>query len=163
MKYTFYLLILSVFAFSSCKNDKSSAKNAGESINVSKDENLLALNKKIFNNAIRNKDKFSAIYAANSIIAMDSASAGIYFDTLASLYLDMRMIDAAGQIANKVLAKDPNNKKMLEIKAAGMIASGDLNGAVTINKKLYDQTHSLKYLFEEKYVDFKTLKNSDRL
>ncbi len=147
MKYTLSLCIIAALFLGACKNDKSASKNGAENISVAKDDNAIALNKKIFAMATHNKDFYTALYAANAIIALDSANAGTYYDTLATIYAGLNQIEAASQMANKVLAKDPNNRKMLEIKASSAAATGDMANAMTISKKLYEISKEPKYLF----------------
>jgi tetratricopeptide (TPR) repeat protein len=50
-------------------------------------------------------------------------------------------------MAEKILEKDPNNEKMLELKAEGDMGLGKDEEALNINRKLFDRTKKIKYLF----------------
>ena len=68
-------------------------------------------------------------------------------DSLAEIYQTLNMGIPALKMAEKILEKDPNNEKMLELKAEGDMGMGKDEDALNVSRKLYDKTKNIKYLF----------------
>jgi tetratricopeptide (TPR) repeat protein len=125
----------------------------------------MAHEQKVYAEAMKAGDSYAALHAAYSLLADDSAHAVQHLDTIVSLYASLSLIEPAFKTADRILAIDPQNDRMLDIKAAGEIAKG--NGVEVIKKyrALYDKTNDLNYLFKVGQVqvqvsDPKDLKNT---
>lgn len=163
MKKIFLSFLLATVAFVSCK-PKEETKTTTSTTTTSSSANdnpTVALNKKIFNTAMAYNDPYTALYAAHAIIAADSTQEKVYLDTLAKIYGSLNMPAAALQIADKILKRDPANKKMLEMKASGFLAQGNVGEALNLTRKLYAMDNDPKYLFQIAYIQIESMNLKD--
>jgi tetratricopeptide (TPR) repeat protein len=165
--------ISAVITFASCTGkgtDKTS--NTTKSTTVVKhdstgaaptelDKAMLEHDKKVFAQAIKYDDPYTALYAAHSIIAHDSSYKDQYLDTIAGLYVSLNLPQQSMKIADEVLKLNPENEKMMEIKVSGYMAEGKVDEALAINKKLYDKSKKLKFLFQNAYMQIQMGKLKD--
>jgi tetratricopeptide (TPR) repeat protein len=134
--------------FASCKpKAKNTSGSSDSALTDQIRKERLAHNKKVFAMASANHDNYSQLNALINIIADDSSNAGHYMDSAAIIYFKFGLSPAAERLAEKVLAKEADDEKMLEIKAQVLASKQKLEEALNIDRKLYDKTKKLKYLF----------------
>jgi tetratricopeptide (TPR) repeat protein len=160
MKLKILLIILAIGALASCKQS-APVKKETISNSVTNDGSALSLNKKIFARAMKYNDPYTALYSAHAIIELDSQHSRKYLDTLVKLYSALSMSGAALQLADQILVKEPDNKKMLEIKVSGYLAQGDVNGALNLTRKLYSMGNNPKYLYQVAYIQIESMNIKD--
>lgn len=143
------LLIFSALGFTSCNSGNTGAayeKNSGKLEDQIRKERI-EHTRKIFDKAIKVGDNYTELNMAYSLMVDDSANALKYMDTAAAIYERVNLIRPALKMADMILAKDPTNEKMLELKSVGSASSGNGKEAISINRKLYEREHKVKYLF----------------
>jgi len=97
--------------------------------------------------AVKVHDNYTQLNALYNIMADDSSENLKNMDSIAEIYLRINMGMAALKMSEKILVKDPENEKMLELKAEGSVGQGKDAEALNINRKLYEKTKKIKYLF----------------
>jgi tetratricopeptide (TPR) repeat protein len=143
------LLISSSIGFTACNSNNGSGayeKNSGKLEDQVRKERI-EHSKKVFDKALKAGDNITELNMAYSLMVDDSANALKYMDTAAAIYERVNMIPPALKMADMILAKDPTNEKMLELKSMGSANKGNHQEAIDINRKLYEREHKVKYLF----------------
>jgi tetratricopeptide (TPR) repeat protein len=102
---------------------------------------------KVYKEALKAGDPYTQLIATYNLMADDSGKQRPYIDSLSSLYARLNMAGPAMKMADRVLALDPRNKLALEIKAGASVGVGKAADAISTNRKLYQQTKDVKYLF----------------
>ncbi len=108
----------------------------------------LAYNTRIYKEAAANGDDYVALNATYAMMADDTANTKKYLDTISAIYVRLNMVGPAMKVADKILANDPDNEKMLDLRANAQMSMGNTNEAMNINRKLYEKDKKLKYLFQ---------------
>lgn len=150
MKKTGYILILGIFALVSCKHHGKGGAKGTETASTVMDPvkaERVAHYKRVYDRAVEIHDNYTALNALNNIMADDTSNNLRNMDSIAEIYLKLNMGLPAMKMADKILEKDPNNEKMLELKAEGDMGLAKDEEALNINRKLFDRTKKLKYLF----------------
>lgn len=144
------LLISSAIGFTSCSNSNNGSgafeKNSGKLEDQIRKERI-EHSKLVFDKALKVGDNITELSMAYSLMVDDSANALKYMDTAAAIYERVNMMPPALKMADMILAKDPTNEKMLELKSVGSASKGNGKEAIDINRKLYEREHKVKYLF----------------
>jgi tetratricopeptide (TPR) repeat protein len=92
--------------------------------------------KAVYLQSLKSGDIYTAISAANYIVASDANST--FKDTLAILYYNANKLGSAYFWANKVLEKNPKNIKMLTVKAGSLKSANQLIPAIDTYTQLYN-------------------------
>ncbi len=108
----------------------------------------IAHNKRVYEMAAKVHDNYTQLSALYNIMADDTTNNLNNMDSIAQLYLKLNMGGPALKMAEKILEKQPENEKMLELKGEGDISMGKYEEALNINRKLFDKTKKVKYLFD---------------
>ena len=107
----------------------------------------IAHNKAVYDMAAKVHDNYTQLNALYNIMADDTTNSLRNMDSIAELYLKLNMGTPALKMSEKILAREPGNEKMLELKAEGDMSMGKGEEALNINRQLYDKTKKIKYLF----------------
>jgi tetratricopeptide (TPR) repeat protein len=121
----------------------------------------IAHNKRVYEMAARVHDSYTQLNALYNIMADDTTNNLKNMDSVAEIYLKLNMGLPAMKMAEKILEKQPENEKMLELKAEGDMGLAKFDEALNINRKLYDKTKKLKYLFDIANVQLQQGKMKD--
>lgn len=154
-KINLFLIIAFTTVFISCKHhgkenvnsNTTTAATVSNSIDPVKLERI-AHNKKVYDMASKVHDSYTELNALYNIMADDTTNSLNNMDTIAQIYLKLNMGVPAMKMAEKILERQPENEKMLELKGEGDMSLGKFEEALNINRKLYDKTKKLKYLFD---------------
>lgn len=139
---TILTLLIAIALISTSCDEKKSAKKEPEK----KGENWKERYSELYRNAIELGDANTAIMALHELIVRDTVKTH-YYDSLAQLYFESWQPDAALLAAEKVLEKDPENDRLLEIAAEADQYMGNSTQAVNRFKKLYSRTGKPRYLY----------------
>lgn len=118
-------------------------------------------NKRVYEMAAKVHDSYTELSALYNIMADDTTNNLRNMDSVAEIYLKLNMGLPAMKMAEKILEKEPENEKMLELKAEGDMGFAKYDEALNINRKLYDKTKKLKYLFDIANVQLQQGKMKD--
>lgn len=144
-------LIAATFSFAACKHH-GNGKNTTvtDATDSKKPEQIERINhnKKVYEMALAVHDNYTELNALYNIMADDTTNSMNNMDSIAQIYLRLNMGVPALKMAEKILEKQPENEKMLELKGEGDMSQGKFEEALNINRKLYDKTKKLKYLFD---------------
>jgi tetratricopeptide (TPR) repeat protein len=143
-----------------CKREDKTAAGKGSEAQ-SFEKQLTEHNKKVFDQAMKHKDPYTAMYAANSLLLTDSAGSRKMLDTLAGIYAALQMNGSANMIADQILKTEPENRKMLEIKVGDAMARGNTEEALNLNRKLYGISKDGRHLFQIAYIQIESQKVQD--
>jgi tetratricopeptide (TPR) repeat protein len=103
--------------------------------------------KKVYEMAVKYADMATAVNAAYYILAQNPDDVA-WKDTLAGLYFSMQAFPQALQLSSEVLAKQPDNRRMLELQAIAFQAVGDAKSSLEMYEKLHKLTRSLYHLYQ---------------
>lgn len=103
--------------------------------------------KKVYELAIKYTDMAAAVNAVYYILAQNPDDMA-WKDTLAGLYFSMQAFPQALQLSAEVLAKQPDNRRMLELQAIAFQAVGDAKSSLEMYEKLHKLTRSLYHLYQ---------------
>jgi tetratricopeptide (TPR) repeat protein len=148
LKLTILSILALSFVFVSCKRPatgNNGSMDTGLADQIRKER--VAHNKKIYDMATKVHDNYTQLNALYNIMADDSSENLKNMDSVAEIYVRMGQYTASAQMAEKVLAKQPDNEKMMEIKAQVLMGKGKLAEALNLNRKLYEKTKKIKFLF----------------
>ncbi|RYD80825.1 MAG: hypothetical protein EOP53_07510 [Sphingobacteriales bacterium] len=153
LKNAFAAIICSTVLFVSFSCTKTETKTDGANTKtVSAGDEIrkerLAFNQRIFNEASANGDAYVALNATYAMLADDTGNTSKYLDTLSALYVRLNLVGPAMKVADKILVRDPDNEKMLDLRANAQMSMGNTGEAMNINRKLYEKDKKLKYLFQ---------------
>jgi len=140
----------------SCKRKADNASGTDSSLTEQIRKDRIEHNKKILDMASKAHDNYTQLYALYNLMADDSANNLKNMDSVAEIYLKLNMGMAALKMSEKILVKDPENERMLELKAEGDMSMNKDEEALNINRKLFDKTKKLKYLFNIANVQMHT-------
>ena len=121
----------------------------------------IAHNKRVYDMAAKVHDNYTQLNALYNIMADDTSNNLKNMDSVAEIYLKLNMGLPAMKMAEKILALQPENEKMLELKAEGDMGLAKYDEALNINRKLYDKTKKLKFLFDIANVQLQQGKMKD--
>jgi hypothetical protein len=141
----FLAACLSTLGITACKN-KAGTGSASSSTKGGSEYSTHLQN--IYNRARKTGDPYTQLYAINALLEEDSVANAHLEDSAAMIYVALQMAKPAVVMAERVLARDPENSKMLEIKSSGSVASGKTDEAIALNMKLYQKEKKLRYLFQ---------------
>ncbi len=133
----------------------SSSTPAATSMDPVKAERI-AHNKAVYDMAAKVHDNYTQLNALYNIMADDTTNSLRNMDSVAEIYLKLNLGTPALKMAEKILAREPGNEKMLELKAEGDMSLGKNEEALNINRQLFDRTKKLKYLFNIANVQLQT-------
>lgn len=128
-----YSLILLLLLAGSCKKDNRS--------------------KQLLDQALKNKDYATAAFAYNQLLLEDSTHLG-YKDSLARIYIKSGNFEGGLRLGEQVLAKQPQNHKLLELVS---VANGQLkrtDKSVSNLNALFAATKDYTYLYKISGVYF---------
>jgi tetratricopeptide (TPR) repeat protein len=145
-KLVIFTILIGSIGFTACK-DKNAGGTSDKGLANEMRKERLAHNRKVYETATKMHDNYTRLTALYDIMADDSSNSLKDMDTVAELYMKLNMGVPALKMAEKILVKDPENEKMLELKAEGCMSTGKEAEALNINRKLYEKTKKLKYLF----------------
>ncbi len=156
MKKIFIILIISISAtFIACKHhakgsltDNSLANSTTAVVKDPIKAERIEHNKKVYQMGLAVHDNYTQLNALYNIMADDTTNSLNNMDSIAQIYLRLNLGVPALKMAEKILEKQPENEKMLELKGEGDMSLGKYDEAMNINRKLYDKTKKLKYLFD---------------
>jgi tetratricopeptide (TPR) repeat protein len=110
--------------------------------------------KQVFIQCLQAGDFPTAIQAANYIIATDNKSS--YRDSLAILYYNTANLAAAAYWADRILAEQPRNAPMAEVKALCLRKSGDPVAAIGAFEQLLKLKYNPVYAYELMQLQYNT-------
>ncbi len=103
--------------------------------------------RKVYELAVKYNDMAAAVNAVYYILAQNPDDLA-WKDTLAGLYFSMQAFAPALQLSSEVLAKQPENRRMLELQAIAFQAVGDAKSSLEMYEKLHKLTRSLYHLYQ---------------
>ena len=121
----------------------------------------IAHNKRVYDMAAKVHDNYTELNALYNIMADDTSNSLKNMDSVVEIYRKLNMGIPAVKMAEKILEKEPENEKMLELEAEGDMGFAKYDEALNINRKLYDRTKKLKYLFDIANVQLQQGKMKD--
>lgn len=154
MKNTFAAIIiacLSLTAFSCTQTStdpKTTTAGNDKTANDAYRKERIAHNQRIYKEAASNGDDYVALNATYALMADDTANSAKYLDTISAIYVRLNLVTPAMKVADKILERDPDNEKMLDLRANAQMSMGNTAEAMNINRKLYEKDKKLKYLFQ---------------
>ncbi|MGZ5304554.1 MAG: hypothetical protein ACXWDO_10610 [Bacteroidia bacterium] len=142
------LSLASISCTQTSTDTKSTAADKDKSTIDAIRKERMSHNQRIFNEASANGDDYVALNATYAMMADDSANTSKYLDTISALYVRLNLVGPAMKVADKILAIDPDNEKMLDLRANAQMSMGNTAEAMNLNRKLYEKEKKLKYLFQ---------------
>jgi tetratricopeptide (TPR) repeat protein len=131
----------------SCKQKSTTGSTSANTGNDEYRKERLAHNAKLYDYALKYHDNYTELNALVNLIADDSATYTKEMDSLGMLYFKMSLYTAAEKVADRVLQKNPEDEKMLELKAQLLMGKGKLEEALNMNRKLFEKSKKIKFLF----------------
>jgi tetratricopeptide (TPR) repeat protein len=117
-------------------------------------ENALEHYKKVYQNSIRYGDYIAAADAIYGEWDLDTANAFSYKDTLANLYFIRRQYVQTVVLGKEILAKKPDDLKLMELIGAADQNINNLTEALLLYQKIYTVNHDLFYLYQIASIQF---------
>lgn len=141
IKITLLFSFAAILLFSSCTDEKKQLEKAN------------AHDIKVYHQAAEYGDVGTAIYAIHSLLARDTSNIA-YYDTLSMLYFESRNYPQAVQSAQRALAKDPDNEKLLQVVANSYKYMGRGDVALPYFLKLSEITNNPQFAYEAAVIEF---------
>src|SRR5687768_3320040 len=118
-----YISVLSCLLVAACKPAQEEKKIDGSgSITEQIRTERIAHEQKVYAEAMKAGDSYAALHAAYSLLADDTPNTLKHLDTIVSLYANLGLIEPAFKTADRILAIDPDNDRMMDVKSGGEIA-----------------------------------------
>lgn len=114
----------------------------------------IAIQKAIYQNAVKYGDANTAKTALHTLIALNATDAA-YKDSLLNLYFSSQSMVSAVLLARELNTADPNNKVTLAILAASEQGIGLITEALDHYKKLYALSKSPSDLYQAATLEFR--------
>jgi hypothetical protein len=156
-----FIFLLSVFTFCGCREQGAEKKDNGVSLKEQMRKDRIVHNQKVYSEAMNAGDTYSALTAAYSLLVDDSANAKRHLDTIVNLYAKLDLGAPASKIADRILALDPKDERMIDLKATADLAQGKDKEVIQRYENLFAQTNEPKYLVKmaQVYVTTGDMKN----
>ncbi len=103
--------------------------------------------KKLLSQALKNKDYATAAFAYNYLLLADSNNLE-YKDSLARLYIRSGNFEGGLRLGEQVMAKYPQNNKLLELIGVANEQSNNIDKAVANFNALFKSTQNYIYLYK---------------
>lgn len=114
----------------------------------------------LYQKANDNKDVFTAIVALNEYLLNDSV-VNNYHDSLAILYFLTGNFASGVLIGEKVIAKNPDNKRLAELMSEGYQKTNQYDKSIAITRKLFNDTKDYRYLYQVATLQFENQQVQD--
>ncbi|MCK9481338.1 MAG: hypothetical protein M0R38_06220 [Bacteroidia bacterium] len=139
--FALFAFSLSIFVFGCKQKNKGSAPATSGN-----EQSAYEFEKALYQHAYNIGDHMTAIIALNRMLVMDSTQTQ-YYDSLSRHYIALGNSNSAAYYAEKALALDPGDVRMLEIAGFIYFDAGDFKKAEEKINKLYQITKEPKYLY----------------
>jgi tetratricopeptide (TPR) repeat protein len=130
------------------KTDTHTASKSGDSFEEQVRKERIKHEEKVYAEAMKAGDIYTALHSSYSLLVDDTANTVKHLDTIVTLYVKLQLAEPALKIADRILAINPNDEKMLDLKASGDLGLGKTDEVIKKYRAQYDETKDLKSLFK---------------